>query len=256
MKFKEYLAEIERISKGSYTGGQAIIDMWCPPEFIPGLMKKAKPLPGNDEFVYAVTDDAKMLKIEDGHADVAVLIFDKEKQKPVGCLTMEYLKNSKLTKKLKDLPNHLQEDTISVSEKYRGKKIATSLYGIVLSLIGKVLVSDDMHTTGGEAMWKNLIKIPGVAIYAIVRDSSLFKNPKLVINPELRKICEEGTPDELDHYFKNNKGCGRYVFDENLLVFPARMQSNGEITSNYVEVYGNDNYDVCLIAKFGAAVKS
>jgi hypothetical protein len=60
-------------------------------------------------------------------------------------------------------------DSIMVSPKYRGQRIANSIYTLALRDFGMTLVSGDTQTSGGARNWLSLFKSPNINVYGYVR---------------------------------------------------------------------------------------
>ena len=75
----------------------------------------------------------------------------------------------------------MQVGTITVDEDYRGRGIAKALYGIVLTVMKRVLIAGSSQTPGGRQNWASLSQIPGVEMkgYIEVEDYELITNPQL-----------------------------------------------------------------------------
>jgi GNAT superfamily N-acetyltransferase len=78
------------------------------------------------------------------------------------------------------LPNAVEVGVITVDEDYRGRGIATALYGIVLTIMKRPLVAGNSQTPGGQRNWVSLAGIPGVEMkgYVGIEDYNLYPNPK------------------------------------------------------------------------------
>jgi hypothetical protein len=65
----------------------------------------------------------------------------------------------------------VQVGTITVDEDYRGRSIAKSLYGIVLTIMKRPLLAGSSQTPGGRRNWLSLSQIPGVEVQGWLRIS-------------------------------------------------------------------------------------
>ena len=180
MRAAEFLNEIERLSKNSYTGGKNELDIYKTPG-----EKKLVPLPGGSGLFYSIKADRdgtrQFIFIVDPAAVPKKPIrkrwdFDaefiprlqawkKNKGKPqpaiVAKLSVEDFSSP--------IPNAVKVGSITVDEDYRGRGLAKALYGIVLSIMGKTLVAGGEQTPGGRRNWLSLVNIPGVEVKGFVQ---------------------------------------------------------------------------------------
>jgi len=66
------------------------------------------------------------------------------------------------------LPNARAVRGITVRPEYRNMGMASTLYQIVLRSMNRVLVADDVQTTGGARNWLSLNNLPGVEVLGYV----------------------------------------------------------------------------------------
>lgn len=136
--------------------------------------------------------------------------------------------------------NGMVISNVYVSPKFRGQGIGSALYDIALDKFG-TLLSDEQQTVSGQRMWVHLHGKPGVQVYAILDIQSEFLVPK--IREELRKL--------------DAKYIGKGRFDRNEYRIPVNTQENlRRLTTNsrLLKIYGNDNYNLSLVAiKEGAS---
>lgn len=171
------LNEIERLSRGTYTGGRQDLAREEPPGSI-------KPLPGGSRYVYAIEG------IPDNYT---ILILDPALKQHLTRGSYEFdwwgpntNSNGVVAKldvyKTDSFPIPAWKvGTITVDEKYRGQGLAMALYGIVLTVQKRTLVAGDSQTPGGRKNWLNLASIPGCEVkgYLTVRDDFIYtKNKK------------------------------------------------------------------------------
>lgn len=166
MRAEEFLSEIERLTKGDYTGGKDTLQY-------SGKSKITGKLPGGSGFTYSVKHFG---------ADVSIKIYDPANNEDlIGKLELERaigfpIKNAK------------QVHTITVDEEYRGQGIAKALYGIALAILKITLVAGSSQTPGGRRNWVSLSQIPGVDMmgYISVDDYNLQTDPNEVGNTRLK----------------------------------------------------------------------
>jgi GNAT superfamily N-acetyltransferase len=163
MRAQDFVTEIERLRTGDYQGGKSDIYLYVHQN------KGLTPLPGGSRYLYNVRGNKQQPMI---------VIWDPEGKsagpghpQPIGRV------NLYSAERAVPLPGALQVGTITVDEDYRGKGIARALYGIVLSIMRRPLISGDSQTPGGRRNWVGLSQIPGVAVRGWLRIDDLFINP-------------------------------------------------------------------------------
>jgi hypothetical protein len=132
---------------------------------------KSFKLPGNNNYYYSISDN--------GDSTGIYILDDGD---IIGKLELESV----------DFPlkRAVIVDYITVHKHYTGFGIAKSLYGIVLSIMRRPLVSGNMQTSGGRRNWLSLSKIPGVKVrgYIKINDSSFDGDNKYYRQIADRKI--------------------------------------------------------------------
>jgi hypothetical protein len=143
------------------------------------------------------------------------------------------------------LPGAVQVDTITVDEAYRGRGIATALYGVVLTIMRVPLMAGDGQTPGGRKNWVSLASIPGVNTKGYVAvdnigvetdwpsDSSVQSN-KLSnhIDTIMGKLGGEYIGDDLYN---------RAVFSFDVAPNATGQQLEAYINTNLTKIYGSSN---------------
>jgi len=134
------LTEIEKIPAAAFRGYDA--------KQLSHHKPHLKPLPGNSGYFYYTYN----------RNDIGIVTPDKENE--VASLELD-----PYSFPIKDA---VQVSTITVDPKYRGQGLGLALYGIVLAVLGKTLVSGDMQTPKGRQMWTILYnlqrQIPNLAV--------------------------------------------------------------------------------------------
>jgi GNAT superfamily N-acetyltransferase len=184
MRSHEFVSEIERLSKSGFEGGKDYLDSY-------GREKSVQPLPGGSGLLYSITKDGgdfviklwdkdnkepfrptpidtqrpsyytrreweqRIERIKQRDAD-RKRVYDRSPGKLIGQLTVDDVGSSF------PLPGAVQVGTITVDEDYRGKGLAKSLYGIVLTIMRRPLLAGSSQTPGGRKNWLSLSQIPGV----------------------------------------------------------------------------------------------
>jgi len=78
----------------------------------------------------------------------------------------------------------VQVGTITVDEDYRGRSIAKSLYGIVLTIMQRPLLAGGSQTPGGRRNWLSISQIPGVEVQGWLRIDNDRLDPALIDDAE------------------------------------------------------------------------
>lgn len=180
MRSKEFVAEIERIPGGDYTGGKQYL-------YSPAI-KKLKPLPGGSGLLYHVGGSNYSSKVTiwdpagtaeatpparssyETNSEYQARLKKFKAQQAQGAKQPQLI--AKLTLEAVDgfpLKSAMRVGTITVDEDYRGRGIAKSLYGIVLTIMRRPLVAGDMQTPGGRRNWLSISQVPGAEVRGWVR---------------------------------------------------------------------------------------
>ena len=151
-----------------------------------------------------------------------------------------------------NLPNTFQVGTITVDEDYRGRGLARALYGIVLTIMRKNLVSGSSQTPGGRRNWLSLASIPGVEVKGLVtvsnRDTdTTVGDPKSRYNKYVEKTIDRVM--ELGGQFvSKEKNYNYWAFD----VEPGNGQLQPVVRNALSKLYGYDS-DALLMATWTGA---
>jgi GNAT superfamily N-acetyltransferase len=153
MRAEDFVTEIERIRARDYQGGKYEIEYLAKSS---GLA----PLPGGSGLLYNMQGNKHfpMIMIWDPRGPDA----QPNRPQPIGKLSLES------ADRRVPIPGALQVASITVDEDYRGRGIARSLYGIVLSIMRRPLIAGEMQTPGGRQNWVSLAQIPGVEVRGFV----------------------------------------------------------------------------------------
>jgi hypothetical protein len=154
------------------------------------IFNTAKKLPNSPYFYSVIPSGGHQSSNDD---DVCLISPDK---KLVGVLTIQISEDTAYVKGLE------------ISKDMRGKGLATSLYGIVLSILKLNLVSDSTQTPGGARAWVSLSKISNVSVMG------------LIYHPSPEEIKTLGA--------KNLDGSAAYVF-------PVTVVNNTMVSANSSE---------------------
>jgi GNAT superfamily N-acetyltransferase len=230
---QESLTEIEHMKQSHFTGGKDMLGMFQTP-----AKKHLKPLPGGTDLMYSVTKD---------NYGSYVYIVDPG----VPGITKHSIVAS-LSLIDSNLPNTFQVGTITVDEDYRGRGLARALYGIVLTIMRKNLVSGSSQTPGGRRNWLSLASIPGVEVKGLVtvsnRDTdTTVGDPKSRYNKYVEKTIDRVM--ELGGQFvSKEKNYNYWAFD----VEPGNGQLQPVVRNALSKLYGYDS-DALLMATWTGA---
>lgn len=142
----------------------------------------------------------------------------------------------KLDQYIFPLPNTVQVDTISVDQNYKGQGLGLALYGVVLTIMKKTLVSGDIQTPGGRRMWAILWNlqqtIPNLRVrgYFSISDYSMDDDRDIPVI--VGKLGAEylGT---INHYHM-------FAFDVNPTQTGKELEAT--IKTKFSKIYGNEFY--------------
>lgn len=195
MRSQEFVAEIERLRTGDYEGGKKYL-------YAPAA-KKLMPLPGGSGLLYHVGGSgySPMVTIWDpeGTAEASpparssyemnseyrARVKKWQDQQARGSKQPQLI--GKLTLEAVDgfpLKGAVQVGTITVDEDYRGRSIAKSLYGIVLTIMQRPLLAGSSQTPGGRRNWLSISQIPGVEVQGWLRIDNDRLDPALIDDAE------------------------------------------------------------------------
>jgi GNAT superfamily N-acetyltransferase len=222
MRASEIITEIHKMKPRDYEG-----EIWQPHE-VPNNLKK---LPGGSGLMYSINKGV-------GWYDYKVEIWDPDgvEEDPtydsrlVGYLTLKKATTS-------PIPKALRVEEIAVDEEYRGIGIGQALYGIVLTIMKRPLVSGADQTPAGSRAWLTLSNIPGVEV-------------KGYVQLELQQLRNSAQIDILmsklgGQYIGNNKyGDPGFAFD----VIPGNGELRPAVKTSLSRIYGSNDYVIGLYA--------
>lgn len=136
------------------------------------IANKSKKLPGNNNYRYNIIprDGDYKIYIQDEGTLIGYL----------GVTPMPF-----------PLRGAVEVDYITVQKLYTGVGIAKGLYGIVLSIMKRPLVSGTMQAPGGQRNWLSLSKIPGVEVNGYISiDDHYFDSSSRYIREVLDRKVE------------------------------------------------------------------
>jgi GNAT superfamily N-acetyltransferase len=228
------LTEIAPMPANQFAGGKDMLGMFQTP-----TKKHLKPLPGGTDLQYAIETNryGSIVQIVDPGMPgitrpevVAVLNLDSS-----------------------NLPNTVQVGSITVDEDYRGRGLARALYGIVLTIMRKNLVSGSGQTPGGRRNWMSLASIPGVEVQGLVRiPNQIFDMARTTtVSPQWRKYAERTVDQimELGGQFHSKDNNSTYwLFD----VVPGKGSLQPAVRNALSRLYGYDSDNLLLATWTGA----
>jgi len=261
MRAAEFLNEIEKLRKSGYEGGKDAM------RYDYGREKTVRPVPGGTGLLYSITSDYDSHEIKIWDPQVKEYTPDAPPKKESWMTKAEYERyverweerSNQRKKEFARSPGHLvgkldvgligrdfpiqgavQVGTITVDEDYRGRGIAKALYGIVLTVMKRVLVAGSSQTPGGRQNWASLSQIPGVEMkgYIEVEDYELITNPQLK-NKQAVQWAEQ-TIDTI----MGQLG-GQYIGDSqgnHFFAFDVRPDTTGRELQAYVDTKLNRVY--------------
>lgn len=254
MRAAEFISEIERLGKGGYEGGKDAM------RYDYGREKTVRPLPGGSGLLYSITDGGGDYEIKIWDPKVKEFTPEPRPTKFDWMTKAEYQRslerweerNKQREKEFARSPGHLvgklsveligrdfpiqgavQVGTITVDEDYRGRGIAKALYGIVLTVMKRVLVAGSSQTPGGRQNWVSLSQIPGVEMkgYIEIEDYELDTRPAYTNKRRMQQV--EQTIDTI----MGQLG-GQYIGDaygNHFFAFDVRPATTGKELQAYVD---------------------
>lgn len=262
MRATEFITEIERLNKDSYTGGKRELNDYKSPE-----KKQLKPLPGGSGFMYATKPSSYsgttyIFIIDPKHVEntlsrqpsesVAEFIKRAKEVQRTGVVKPQPKVIAKLSVSdfSSSIPNAVQVGSITVDEDYRGMGLAKALYGIVLSIMKKTLIAGGEQTPGGRRNWLSLVSIPGVEIKGFVQidienvefDPADFKGS----DPKYAEAWKQKIDKVHDNIMKlggqfmcKDRYSEFWAFD----VVPGKGELKPAIKTALSTLYSNDGYE-------------
>ena len=233
MRAQEIITEIAAMPANQFAGGKDMLGMFQTP-----AKKHLKPLPGGTDLQYA---------IESNRYGTIVQIVDPgvpgiTRPEVVAVLNLDS----------SNFPNTVQVGSITVDEDYRGRGLARALYGIVLTIMQKNLVSGSSQTPGGRRNWMSLATIPGVEVKGLVtlsnRDTdTTVGDPKSRYNKYVEKTIDR-VMELGGQLVGKNKYASYWTFD----VEPGNGRLEPVVQNALSKVYGGGT-DNALIATWTGA---
>jgi GNAT superfamily N-acetyltransferase len=230
------LTEIAAMPAHQFSGGKDMLGMFQTP-----AKKHLKPLPGGTDLQYAIVKGTHFY-------GTIVQIVDPgmpgiTRPQVVAVLNLDS----------SSLPNTMQVGSITVDEDYRGRGLARALYGIVLTIMQKNLVSGSSQTPGGRRNWMSLSAIPGVEVQGLVRiPNQIFDlEQTATVSPQWRKYADR-TMDQImelgGQFYSKDNNSTYWLFD----VVPGKGSLQPAVKNALSRLYGYDSDNLLLATWTGA----
>jgi GNAT superfamily N-acetyltransferase len=207
------ITEIDKIHSRDFDGYDAI-------SFPDSQKDRLQPLPGRSGYFYYL-NNAQFQSI--------INLISPDKKKIVATLKLDPYNFP--------IPNTVQVDSISVDPRHRGQGLGLALYGIVLTIMRRTLVSGDQQTPDGRRMWTVLYdlqrKIPNLSVrgYFTIADYDFDDEKDIPII--LGQLGAE--------YLGTIKNFHMFAFDVNPNTTGKELEAN--IKTKFSKIYNND-YDI------------
>lgn len=162
------------------------------------------------------------------------------------------------------IPGAVQVDVITVDEDYRGQGIATSLYGIVLTIMKRPLVAGDSQTPGGRRNWVSLASIPGVVMkgyvglenYELDPNMTTDKNNLFWSDTAQNKQSEKNIDiimGQLGGDYIGQTPSGRQFFAFDVQPNTTGKELEAYVKTNMSKIYGDTEFHAGLYAIWSGA---
>jgi len=214
------ITEIDKIYSRDFDGYDAI-------SFPDSQKDRLRPLPGKSGYFYYLNNTRFQSIIN---------LISPDKKKIIATLKLDPYNFP--------IPNTVQVDSISVDPRYRGQRLGLALYGIVLTIMGRTLVSGDMQTPDGRRMWTILYnlqrQIPNLSVrgYFTIADYDLDDDKDLPVI-----LGELGV-----EYLGTIKNFHMFAFDVSPNATGKELEAN--IKTKFSKIYNNDSYIINSVGLF------
>jgi hypothetical protein len=130
-------------------------------------LKDAKPVPGDDRFVYIIEKSAAIEKgYWGGGTDFRVYFYDKSTANEEGAALIAWMGFRGI--KIAGLDNSIQVSNVVLDTRYRGQGVGILMYTTLLQA-GYVIFSDESQTPQARKLWVKLNQTPGVQVNGIIK---------------------------------------------------------------------------------------
>jgi hypothetical protein len=222
---EDAITEIVSMPASGFRGGRRSIEDRVDP-------KTLKPLPGGSGLAYSIQTEILQSRNRSIRFNyVLILIVDPEKSKtqPIAFLKLEEDNSLPIRGK------PLKVELITVDEAYRGQGLAKAMYGIVLTILKRPLVSGEAQTPGGKRNWLSLSSIPGVEVKGVINVSNAYLEGSTKLADKIMQLGGQ--------FISKNQYVSYWAFD----VVPGDGQLAPAVKNTLSKIYGYDS-DVKLVA--------
>jgi len=212
------ITEIDKLYSRDFEGYDSI-------SFPDSQKDRLRPLPGRSGYFYYFSNNQYIINL-----------VSPDKKKIVATLKLEPYNFP--------IPNTVQVYSISVDPRYRGQGLGLALYGIVLTIMGRTLVSGNQQTPSGRRMWTVLYdlqrKIPNLSVrgYFTIADHDFDDEKDIPII--LGQLGAE--------YLGTIKNFHMFAFDVNPNTTGKELEAN--IKTRFSKIYNNDFYIIDSVGLF------
>lgn len=220
MRATDFITEIEAIPAWQYAGGEEVLQ-----DFNNINISTLKPLPGNNQFQYAVEQAGHMTRL---------LIVDPKN--PTDAIAMLEVNKD-------DLPirgNPVSVETITVDKRYRGRGLSKALYSLILKDMKRPLIAGYAQTPGGRRNWLSLVNMPGVEVKGVIQmNNNSFDPSKAASGSKHEKNIEKNMDSVMElggQFIGKDKYASYWAFD----VVPGKGQLAPYIKNSLSRIYGYD----------------
>jgi GNAT superfamily N-acetyltransferase len=212
------LTEIENIDQSQYRGGKDTLDLYSTPE-----KKHLRALPGGSDLMYSITSDAYGSYVHIVDPGIPGIT------KPSIVASLSLVKGV--------IPDSVQVGAITVDEDYRGRGLAKALYGIVLTIMKKTLISGSSQTPGGRRNWLSLASIPGVEIKGLLDLANFQLDKSRQVDNTIDQLMQLG-----GQFVAKNNNYTYWAFD----VVPGNGQLTPAVKNKLSKLYGYDSDNLLM----------
>jgi len=215
---EDSLTEIENFPQDHFRGGKDSLYNYSTPG-----KKHLRALPGGTDLMYSITSTV------DG-TDVHIVdpgIPGTTKPSIVAGLSLYQ----------GVIPDSVQVGSITVDEDYRGRGLARALYGIVLTIMKKTLISGSSQTPGGRRNWLSLASIPGVEIKGLLDLADFQLDKSRQVDNTIDQLMQLG-----GQFVAKNNNYTYWAFD----VVPGNGQLTPAVKNKLSKLYGYDSTNLLM----------
>jgi ribosomal protein S18 acetylase RimI-like enzyme len=215
---EDSLTEIENFPQDHFRGGKDSLYNYSTPG-----KKHLRALPGGTDLMYSITSDAygSYVHIVDPGIPGTT--------KPSIVASLSLVKGV--------IPDSVQVGTITVDEDYRGRGLARALYGIVLTIMKKTLISGSSQTPGGRRNWLSLASIPGVEIKGLLDLADFQLDKSRQVDNTIDQLMQLG-----GQFVAKNNNYTYWAFD----VVPGNGQLTPAVKNKLSKLYGYDSDNLLM----------